>query len=118
MWDEFREKFDIDEPPCNFYAEYTLDKTLRLAEQKRYMDRKQRISYLMKSSFWLRNVPEFDRFNPTACVGGCHKTNTNYSKISYEYVERSLCWNCFVNVNDQLKSDYERPEKGVCLVKI
>ena len=118
MWEEFREMFDIDESPCKYYAEYTNDKHLRISEQKRYTDRKQQISELMKSSFWLRNVPEFDKFNPTVCVGGCNKNHTNYSKISYGYLERSLCWNCFVNINDQLKLDYERPEKGVCLVKI
>jgi predicted GIY-YIG superfamily endonuclease len=117
MWDEFREKFDIEEPPCKFYAEYVADKPLRIQENKRVTDRKQRISELMKSSFWLNNVPEFDNRSPIACVGGCHKRATNYSKISYRYVDRALCWDCFVNINDQLKSDYERPEKGVCLVK-
>ena len=71
----------------------------------------------MKSAFWLKNVPEFDNRSPIACVGGCHKNPAKYSKISYRYVDRALCWDCFIDINDQLKSDYERPEKGVCLVK-
>jgi hypothetical protein len=118
MWDKFREMFDIEEEPCNFYAEYIVDKPLRLAEQTRYVDRKTKISELMKTAFWLRNVPEYDPNNPIECVAGCHKPATKYSKISYRYADRALCWDCFVNINDQLKSDYERPEKGVCLVKI
>jgi predicted GIY-YIG superfamily endonuclease len=119
MWGEFREMFDIEEYPCNFYAEYVTDKPLRLHETIRYADRKQQIRELMKSSFWLRNIPEFDNRNPTTCVGGCHKTYTNYSKISYDFVERALCWDCFVTINDQLKSKYDQPSrKGVCLVKI
>jgi len=118
MWDEFRDMFDIEESPCNFYEEYVIDKPLRIQEKSRYTDRKQKIHELMKRSFWLRNVPVFDNKNPIGCVGGCHKNYENYSKISYGYTERTLCWDCFVNINDQLKSDYERPEKGVCLVKI
>ena len=118
MWVEFREMFDIEESPCNFYAEYVTDKPLRIQETLRYTDRKQKIHELMKSSFWLRNVPEFVNRTPVGCVGGCHKNPTNYSKISYGYVERALCWDCFVNINDQLKSDYDRPGKSGCLVKI
>lgn len=106
MWDDFKEQFEIEEEPCNFYMEYTKDKELRLEENKLLEDRNKTIKELYKISFWLKHIPEHNNNKPEVCVGGCNK-GCNYNRISYDYVERNLCFDCFIYNNDELTQKYK-----------
>jgi hypothetical protein len=114
MWYNFKEQFDIDEEPCNFFMEYTKDKKYRLEESKQFEDRIKNLKELFKKSFWLKNIPEYDNTEPEVCIGGCNK-GYHYKKIKYSYKERNLCYDCFIDKNANLSKIYNIPDK--CLLK-
>jgi len=116
MWDKFKEDFEIDEDPCNFFMEYTKDKQLRLNENKQFENRKKNIKELFKKSFWLKHLPESDDINPEICIGGCKKYS--YNKISYNYINRNLCYDCFIDKNEELAKKYKNKLFGECLIKL
>ena len=117
MWDKLREQFDIDEEPCNFFMEYSKDKLFRLQEIKRFDDRNKTLKELFKKSYWLKNVPECDNDEPDVCIGGCSKGYC-YSKITYSYKERSLCYDCFIDKNDELSKKFNIVSESKCLIKL
>ena len=117
MWEEFKEQFDIDEEPCNFYMEYSKDKQFRLEETKKFADRNKTLKELFKKSFWLKNIPECDNAEPDVCIGGCNKGYI-YSKISYSYKELNLCYDCFIDKNEELTKKYNIISEGKCLLKL
>ena len=117
MWDKLREQFDIDEEPCNFFMEYSKDKLFRLQEIKRFEDRNKILKELFKKSYWLKNVPECDSDEPDICIGSCNKGYC-YSKITYNYKERSLCYDCFIDKNDELSKKYNIIRESKCLIKL
>ena len=116
MWEEFKEQFDIDEEPCNFYMEYIRDKQFKLEETKKFEDRKAILKELFKKSNWLKNIPECDNIEPEVCIGGCNKGYI-YSKISYSYKELNLCYDCFIDKNEELSKKYTIISEGKCLLK-
>ena len=116
MWEEFKEQFDIDEEPCNFYMEYSRDKQIRLEETKKFEDRKEILKELFKKSSWLKNIPLCDNIEPEVCIGGCNKSYI-YSKISYSYKELNLCYDCFIDKNEELSKKYTIISEGKCLLK-
>jgi hypothetical protein len=116
MWEEFKEQFDIDEEPCNFYMEYIRDKQFKLEETKKFEDRKGILKELLKKSHWLKNIPECDNIEPEVCIGGCNKGYI-YSKISYSYKELNLCYDCFIDKNEELSKKYTIISEGKCLLK-
>jgi len=116
MWEEFKEQFDIDEEPCNFYMEYIRDKQFKLEETKKFEDRKRILKELLKKSHWLKNIPECDNIEPEVCIGGCNKGYI-YSKISYSYKELNLCYDCFIDKNEELSKKYTIISEGKCLLK-
>ena len=116
MWDGFKEQFDV-EYPCNFYMEYLKDKKIRLEENKRFENRKNTLKELVRKSFWLKNIPECDDINPDVCIGGCNKGYV-YNKISYSYKERTLCYDCFIDKNEELSKKYNIISEGKCLLKL
>ena len=117
MWEEFKEQFDIDEEPCNFYMEYSRDKQIRLEETKKFEDRKEILKELFKKSSWLKNIPLCDNIEPEVCIGSCNKGYI-YSKISYSYKELNLCYDCFIDKNEELSKKYNIVSEGKCLLKL
>lgn len=117
FWDSLKEQFDIDEEPCTFYMEYSKDKEFRLEENKKFEDRKKSLKELFKKSFWLNNIPLYDVDEPEVCVGGCNN-GYHYSKISYYYKERNLCYDCFINKNEELSKKFDNKIEEKCLLKI
>ena len=117
MWDSLKEQFDIDEEPCNFYMEYSKDKQFRLEETKNFEDRSKTLKELFKKSHWLKNIPECDNIEPVVCIGGCNKGYI-YNKISYSHKERNLCYDCFIDKNEELSKKYCIISEGKCLLKL
>jgi hypothetical protein len=116
MWEEFKEQFDIDEEPCNFYMEYSRDKLFKLEETKKFEDRKGILKELFKKSSWLKNIPLCDNIEPEVCIGGCNKGYI-YSKISYSCKELNLCYDCFIDKNEELSKKHTIISEGKCLLK-
>lgn len=120
MWDKFKEDFDIEEEPCNFYMEYTTDRGFREQEIKNSENRKTKLKELFKTSRWLKNVPISDYSNEDYCVGDCKKNN-DYNRIVWNDEDRKLCINCFIDKNELLKNKYSYTENNVigkCLIKL
>jgi predicted GIY-YIG superfamily endonuclease len=116
MWDSLKEQFGIAEEPCNFFMEYSKDKKFRLEETTKFEDRSKILKELYKKSFWLKNIPECGKIEPEVCVGGCNK-GYSYKKISFGYKERNLCYDCFIDKNEELSKKYNISE-GKCLLKL
>ena len=116
MWEEFKEQFDIDEEPCNFYMEYSRDKPFKLGEKKRFEDRKGILKELFKKSFWLNNVEINDETYPKQCIGKCNRTSKSI-KLYFENEQRNLCYDCFIDKNEELSKKYTTISEGKCLLK-
>jgi len=112
MWENFKDVFDIEDEPCNFYMEYITDIEFRIDEKKRVANYKETFSDLIKKSFWLNNIAcEIDDTVPQ-CVS-CNKyvwcdryREFNDNGIEYGNERRLLCRNCFVNKNEELSQKY------------
>lgn len=117
MWDSLKEQFDIDEEPCNFYIEYSKDNQFRFEETKKFEDRNKTLKELFKKSYWLKNIPECNNTELDFCIGGCNKGD-GYNKISYRYKERNLCYDCFIDKNEELTKKYNILSQGKCLLKL
>jgi predicted GIY-YIG superfamily endonuclease len=113
MWESFKEQFDVDNEPCNFFMEYTKDKQFRLEET----NRSEKLKSLFKKSFWLKNVEINDDTYPKQCVGGCYRTSKSI-KMSYFDVKRNLCYDCFIDKNEELSKKYNVISEGICLLKL
>ena len=116
MWQDFKEQFDIIEEPCDFYMEYIKDKPFRLEENKIFEDRKKIFKELLKKSSWLKYIQECDDTEPEVCIGCCNK-GYSYKKISYSYKERNLCYDCFIDKNEELSKKYTIISQCKCLLK-
>lgn len=99
MWAEFKDEFDIEDDPCKFYMKYTKDEQLVLKGR----ERRRKLKDLFKRSRWLENVEQSGSSNK--CVGGCDKTRDS-SKLSYNGLKRNLCFDCFIDKNEELKHKY------------
>ena len=64
------------------------------------------MSDLFVKSFWLRNIPLYDFYNPKECVGECNK-GTKYTRIVHNNNEIRLCFNCFKHKNEDLAEKYK-----------
>ena len=63
----------------------------------------------IRSSFTLNERP-----------GDCGKLNSNYKYIKYSGIWRTLCFDCFIDKNDELRLKYEKNNiflSGKCLIK-
>jgi predicted GIY-YIG superfamily endonuclease len=124
MWDKFRDEFST-ENPCKFFMEYTKDKPLKIQENNDFEERRKKFNELFKKSFWLKNVEINDMNYPNKCIGGCNRTSEKI-KLTYLNEKRNLCFDCFIQKNEELKNKYNElsneyidfPPKGVCLVKL
>ena len=117
MWDKLREEFDIDDETCNFFMVYTKDKPLKIQENNNFEERRKKLKELYKKSFWLKNVEINDRNYPNQCIGGCNRTSESI-KLTYFNEKRNLCFDCFIQKNEELKNKYENLNIRKCLIKI
>jgi len=115
MWDKLKKIFDIDDEPCNFFMEYTKDKQVKIQENNKFKERSNKLKELFKKSFWLKNVEINDRNYPKQCIGGCNRTSESI-KLTYFNEKRNLCFDCFIEKNEELKNKYKN--LGKCLIKI
>lgn len=106
MWNKFKQNFKIYDEPCNFFMEYIKDKQLKIIEKKRFEDRKKHLKKLFKKSHWLENV-EVNNQKYQQCIGGCGRTSTSI-KLTYYNKKRNLCFDCFINKNDEIAKKYRK----------
>lgn len=113
MWEKFRDDFDIETEPCNFYLEYKKDYELRNGTNKTLV----KLDELYNTSYWLK---EFIGSQYEFCIGGCGKHYDSDTCIKYRGRGINLCYNCFYHKNDELKNKYSSNNilKGKCLIDI
>lgn len=113
MWYVMKDLFDIQDEPCKYFMKYTKDIEYKLY----YEQKKTNISDLVKKSFWLYQLAgghyEF-------CVGGCGKEYDENNTIRYSQRAINLCFDCFINKNNELSKKYSIPNitKGKCLIDL
>mgnify|MGYP003683159671 CR=1 FL=1 len=107
MWDDLKYEFNVEFEPCNFFMKYTKDMNIKKEEQRVFDERKRIISELFKKSQWLRHVETNDENYPLQCVGGCCRTSESI-KVTYLGYIRNLCFDCFIDKNEELKRIYNR----------
>ena len=117
MWDQLREEFNIENEPCKFFMEYTKDKQLKIQENNKLEERRKILKELFKKSFWLKNVEINDDNYPNQCVGGCNRTSKSI-KLSYANEKRNLCFDFFIEKNEELANKYNVVNEEKCLLKI
>jgi len=103
MWSDIKEKFDIQNEPCQYFMKYTKD-----IEYKIYYDKKKKIIRdLVNKSYWLQNLVG-GKFKRSICVGGCGKEYDKDNTIRYSRRAINLCFDCFINKNDELSKKYNK----------
>jgi predicted GIY-YIG superfamily endonuclease len=122
MWKKFKDEFEIEDEPCKFYREYLTDIELRIEEKKNFDERRKKFGELMKNSFWLENVP----CEEDGVLGECVLCNTyvwcdrqgefKNNGITYHNIRRLLCFDCFINKNEELKKKYDIFNNGKCFI--
>lgn len=114
MWGDFRDIFDIDTEPCNFYLEYIKDKELRNNTNKNII----KFNELENKSYWLK---ELIGGQYEYCVGGCGKMYDENTCVRYKGRAINLCYNCFFTKNEELKQRYCLSGlllRGKCLIDL
>ncbi len=113
MWSAMKEMFDIQDEPCKYFMKYTKD-----IEYKIYYDKKKKtISDLVNKSYWLKQLVGGQY---SYCVGGCGKEYDEDNTIRYSRRAINLCFDCFINKNDELSKKYNINNilKGKCLISL
>lgn len=99
MWSKMKDKFEIEEDPCNYFMKYTKD----IEYKKCYEQQKKKIIDVVNKSYWLKQlVGSHYEF----CVGGCGKEYDENNTIRYSRRAINLCFDCFINKNDELSKKY------------
>jgi hypothetical protein len=108
FWDNIRDKFDIDDEPCNYFMKYTKD----IEYKKEQELLKSRVFKQVSNSPWLKELlgRQFE-----FCVGGCGKEYSECNTVRYSRRAINLCFDCFIDKNDELKKKYTKPVSNVCL---
>ena len=102
IWSDMKEQFDIQGEPCKYFMKYTKD-----IEYKSYYDqKKKRISDLVNKSYWLK---ELVGSHYEFCLGGCGKEYDENNTIRYSRRAINLCFDCFINKNNELSKKYSAP---------
>jgi len=124
MWDGFKKEFDIEDEPCNFYQEYLTDIELIIQANKNFDESRKKLGELMKNSTWLDNVPNDEDDDDGTCFY-CDKyiwnnrDGSNFKEnggINYYNQRKALCFNCFINKNEELSKKYSTFKNGKCLI--
>ena len=112
MWPDMKKEFDIKDEPCNYFMKYTKD----IEYNKYYDTRKKMICELVDKSYWLKQLTVGIYEN---CVGGCGKKYDENNTIRYSRKAINLCFDCFINKNDELFKKYKINNlKGKCLITL
>jgi predicted GIY-YIG superfamily endonuclease len=108
IWNDLQDIFEIQEP-CNFFMKYTRDievrkefelkKKLKLIE---FDNRKKKLKELYNNCNWLNLIPKND---DNSCIE-CNIVSSDANKLSYKFTKTSLCFDCFINKNDELTNKY------------
>lgn len=111
MWSEMKEEFDIDSEPCHYFMKYN-DNEYR----KQYEERKRSIYNLVSKSSWLNQLNGHYEY----CIGGCGKEYDENNTIRYSKRAINLCFDCFINKNEELSNKYRYTYKpvGKCLINL
>lgn len=100
IWDDMKNIFDVENEPCKYFMIYTRGIKHTLKSQKKMCRIKELTA---KSSYWLRDLVagqyEF-------CLGGCGKEYDGNNTIRYSRKSINLCFDCFINKNDELSKKY------------
>lgn len=122
MWETFKDMFEIEDEPCNFYMEYVEDIEYRVESNKKRKENKKRFTDLIKNSQWLDNVEAETEDEAGECVS-CHTyvwcdRQGNFKNNAIEYNSRRLllCRDCFTNKHEELYTKYNTT--GKCLIKL
>ena len=122
MWGKFKEEFDIEDEPCKFYKEYLTDIELRVEGKKNFDERRKKLEELMKKSSWLQNVPcEEDGCECVSCnkyVCCDREGNFINNAVTYFDDRRLLCFDCFIDKNEELNKKYSSFNNGKCLITL
>ena len=112
MWTDMKKQFDIKDEPCNYFMKYTHD-----IEYNKYYDKKKKmICELVDKSYWLKQltVGMYEK-----CVGDCGKKYDENNTIRYSKKAINLCFDCFINKNDELLKKYKINNlMGKCLITL
>ena len=112
MWSDMKEMFDISDDPCNYFMKYN-----DVMYKKKYQEFKKKIQDVVNKSQWLSSLVgghyEF-------CIGGCGKQYDENNTIRYSKKAINLCFDCFINKNDELSNKYKYTYKpvGKCLIHL
>ncbi len=106
MWSGLKEKFDIHHEPCKYFKKYTKDIEYKVNHENKI----KYISDLTSKSNWLQHLVGCHYEH---CIGGCGKEYDENNTIRYSRKAINLCFDCFVNKNDELSKKYTK-----CLIDI
>lgn len=109
IWNEMRNEFDIIDKPCNFFMKYTKDIDYKIEYEKR----KENIKLLINKSGWLKNLGFYE-----FCAGGCGKEYNENNTIRYSRRAINLCFECFIEKNEELSKKYGSFGFGKCMIKL
>ena len=117
MWVKFKDIFKIHEKPCCFYEEYSKDRSFRLELKHKDEERSKILKELFKKSHWLENL---ELYNNSECdaMDGCIKCGEDRQKNLLSRYDKKimLCFDCFINYNDELSKEYGF--NGKCLINL
>ena len=109
IWNEMKDEFDIVNEPCNFFMKYTKDDDYK----RKYEKRKENIKLLTSKSAWLRNLGFYE-----FCAGGCGKQYDENNTIRYSRKSINLCFDCFIDKNEELSKKYNSIGFGKCMIEL
>ena len=113
MWDDFCKEFftEISNNPCKFFMKYTKDLEYKI----NYENTKQKIKQLTSKSYWLK---ELLGGTYQYCIGGCGKEYDEDYTIRYSRKSINLCFDCFINKNEELRKKYEKNSEPECILSM
>lgn len=99
IWKDLNNTIECKTDFCSFFKKYVLDINLK-------NNRSEILKNLFKKSYWLIYVESNNEKYPEQCVGGCYRTSKSI-KLSYSGIKRNLCFDCFIEKNEELKNKYD-----------
>ena len=66
---------------------------------------------------YISNIEINDKIYPKQCIGECNRTSKSI-KLYFENQQRNLCYDCFIDKNEELTKKYNIISQGKCLLKL
>jgi hypothetical protein len=113
MWSDMKKEFDLEDDPCKYFMKYTKDIEYKL----HYEQLKKKVIDVVNKSYWLKQLVDG---HYEFCVGGCGKEYDENNTIRYSGKVINLCFECFINKNNELSKKYNINNilKGKCLISL